>query len=83
MVKLIVNANTIIYFNISNTIKLYCNRVPLCPNVRWKQSLVEEVNNRNYMYFQKGADFIRTELMKYNGRKIYVSDDIGRWQNGV
>ena len=52
-------------------------------NVRWKQSLVEEVNNRNYMYFQKGADFIRTELMKYNGRKIYVSDDIGRWQNGV
>ena len=52
-------------------------------NVRWKQSLVQEVDNRNYMYFKKGADFIRTELMKYNGRKIYVSDDIGRWQNGV
>ena len=52
-------------------------------DVRWKHSLVEEVDNRNYMYFQKGAAFMRTELMKYNNRKIYVSDDIGRWQNGL
>lgn len=52
-------------------------------NVRWKSSVIETISNRNYMYFQKGIGFIRSELGKYNGKKIYVSDDIGRWQNGV
>ena len=52
-------------------------------NIRWKSSIVENVANRNYMYFQKGVGFIRSEIGIYNGKKIYVSDDIGRWQNGV
>lgn len=51
--------------------------------VSWKSSKESVVPNRNYLYYQKGIDYIRAELGKYNGRKIEVSDDIGRWKDGI
>lgn len=52
-------------------------------SVSWKNSLVEEVPNRNYLYYEKAIPFIKAEIGKYNNKKIVVSDDIGVWQNGI
>ena len=49
----------------------------------YENSRDEVVENRNYLYYMKGESFARSVINKYNGMKIYVEDDIRRWQNGV
>lgn len=49
--------------------------------VSWKNSMEQEVPNRNYMYYQKAESFIKAELIgRYDGLKIEVSENIKEWE---
>lgn len=48
-------------------------------NVRYANSTIEIVTNRNFEYYMQGLSFVQGEIRQYNNRKYHVSDDIKEW----
>lgn len=49
-------------------------------NTRYQQSKEETVENRNYLYYMNALPFVKNIIQSYNGKKYYVSDNIGGYE---